>query len=103
MTKLIEKLRNKPESVKKRIVLITAIGLTAIVVIFWVFTWQYNFKSDKKNKGPGLFNQMKDNFSNMFSEISVGLGNVTSKFKEVKESEVNKLQNNNEVQNQNSN
>jgi len=50
MHEKLEKLRLKPESVRRQVLIVTTLGVTALIILFWVFTFELRFESMNKSE-----------------------------------------------------
>lgn len=74
---MFEKLRSKPEHIKKIISLILTIAIFSVIVFVWVSSWDARSESDSLkektvsplssfvNMGQGIISDMKDKISSM--------------------------------------
>ncbi|OGI70527.1 hypothetical protein A3A09_03500 [Candidatus Nomurabacteria bacterium RIFCSPLOWO2_01_FULL_42_20] len=71
MHKLINKVRNKPEPVRRHIILIVSLAITGIIVLFWVFTLPYRFSGSKEELKKSIkpFELLKQEVSNTITGI----------------------------------
>ena len=46
MREIIKQVRNKPEPVRRQIILFVSLALTALVVVFWVAALPYRFSKN---------------------------------------------------------
>ena len=78
MEELINKIRRQPRPIRKRIILITAVAITGIIFLFWVYMLPYRFAS---SKGGGLKEDLKPFrlFGESISKSLNSIGNVVNK------------------------
>ena len=55
MNEIIKKVRDKPEPVRKQIILFVSIILTALIALFWIATLPYRFS----RSGTDISNDIK--------------------------------------------
>ena len=80
MRKIIEKLKQKPEHVRRQVLLVSSLAITGIIFGSWMFLFHSEFsKSDNK---PSLasdlkpLSMLKDDFLKTFHTISDGIGGI---------------------------
>ncbi len=77
----LEKLRNRPLHVRRKIVYAVSISITAIIFIFWISTLGYRFEHREKRKERtrddlAPFSVIKENFRALTGDIGKGLGSL---------------------------
>ena len=71
----IEKLREKPESHRRRVQLLVSLLVTFVVAVFWAFTFGAdigNALSNKDDAKPSPFRLLSDSFKGVISNIQEG-------------------------------
>jgi len=71
MHELIKKIRNKPSTVKNKIILFISLALTFVIVLLWIYSLPYRFSgsANKMSKDLEPFNVLKENISNTVQGI----------------------------------
>lgn len=79
MTTFIQKLKSKPEDVKNRIAIFSAIGLTALIVLVWIMVIKNNNTNEavtKRSSGEDLkplfmiFGNVKEGFGSLKADVN---------------------------------
>lgn len=72
MKKIIENIRNRPEPIRRRIILVSALALTGLVVLFWILALPYRFTGAGREFKESIrpFESLKDNVSSTIKGVS---------------------------------
>jgi len=76
--KWLEKIRKKPVAVRQRILLISTISVTAIIVLFWIATLPYRFRDVKQEnlaKSLEPFKVIKSVATNAWTDTKATMDN----------------------------
>lgn len=85
MRKVIEKIKQKPEQVRRHILLGTSLAITGIIFGSWMFLFHSEFS--KTEKKPDLasdlkpLSMLKDDFLKTFHTVSDGIGSMRNGLK----------------------
>ncbi len=86
MKKIIENLKQKPEHVRRQVLLACSLAITGIIFGSWLFLFKSEFSKPEKKK-PDLANDLKplsmikDDFLKTFQTVSSGVGNLKDEIK----------------------
>ncbi len=84
MFDLIEKLRQKPESSKKKIAFLTSFSLAGLIFVIWLSVIYPDFSFKEKQKQVANSNNT-GMFSSFMSNISEGIGGIKEQLNSVKD------------------
>ncbi|MBI4155768.1 MAG: hypothetical protein HY507_00870 [Candidatus Zambryskibacteria bacterium] len=83
MFDFLEKLRSKPEKVKKQIAFFVSIFLAGIIFVVWLSVIYPDFRQSQKQKQK-VENLTPSPFSTFTTQLSSGISSISEKFSEIK-------------------
>ncbi|HEY4714966.1 MAG TPA: hypothetical protein VIH31_00460 [Candidatus Paceibacterota bacterium] len=83
MQKFLEKLRSKPEHIRKNILYIATFSITGIIVIIWIYSLANHFSAPETKEAfrndLKPLTVIKDNLTDTYQSISADLSKIKNK------------------------